>query len=337
MTILRPHVAVIGAGMAGLSCARHLQDSGCRVSVFDKGRTPGGRMSTRRETDWQCDHGAQYFVARNEAFRHEVARWEAAGVASRWQPTLTVLGGGSSKPDETVRFVGVPRMNAPVNWMATGLQVQSRVRIRDIQHDAAGWRLHSDELGLHTEHYDALVLAVPAPQAAVLLEPLLPLTAMQARAVDMLPCWTLMLHLDHTYAPGYDAAFVNEGPLRWIARDSSKPGRQGGEVWVMHASPEWSAAHLEEDEAMVAGQLLDAFARLGGPTANVVRAVAHRWRYARAGAASSRRALWLPAVQVGLCGDWMGGGRVEDAWLSGREIATQLLSDPFMMRQASAA
>jgi predicted NAD/FAD-dependent oxidoreductase len=337
MTILRPHVAVIGAGMAGLSCARHLQDGGCRVTVFDKGRAPGGRMSTRRDADWQCDHGAQYFVARHEAFRQEVARWEAAGVASRWQPKLAVLGGTSSEPDDTVRFVGVPRMSAPANWLGAGLQVQNRVMIRDMQHDDAGWRLRSDELGLHADHYDALVLAVPAPQAAVLLEPLLPLTAMQARAVDMLPCWTLMVHLDHPHTPGYDAAFVNQGPLRWIARDGSKPGRQGGEVWVLQASADWSAKHIDEDEAMVAGQLLDAFARLGGPSANVVRAVAHRWRYAKAGAASSRRALWLTAVQVGLCGDWMGGGRVEDAWLSGREMAIQLLSDPLMIRQASAA
>ena len=55
-----PHIAVIGAGIAGLSCATQLQEAGLKVSVFDKSRGPGGRMSTRRGDDWQCDHGAQY-------------------------------------------------------------------------------------------------------------------------------------------------------------------------------------------------------------------------------------------------------------------------------------
>ncbi|MGA8880775.1 MAG: FAD-dependent oxidoreductase, partial [Azonexus sp.] len=59
-----PHLALIGAGIAGLSCATALQQAGLKVSLFDKGRGPGGRMSTRRGDDWQCDHGAQYFTAR---------------------------------------------------------------------------------------------------------------------------------------------------------------------------------------------------------------------------------------------------------------------------------
>jgi renalase len=87
-----PHIAVIGAGIAGLSCATQLQEAGLKVSVFDKSRGPGGRMSTRRGDDWQCDHGAQYFTARDADFQAEVARWQAAGVAALWQPRLAVLG-----------------------------------------------------------------------------------------------------------------------------------------------------------------------------------------------------------------------------------------------------
>jgi predicted NAD/FAD-dependent oxidoreductase len=50
-------------------------------------------MSTRRGDDWQCDHGAQYFTARDPDFRAEVARWQALGVAAVWQPRLEVFGG----------------------------------------------------------------------------------------------------------------------------------------------------------------------------------------------------------------------------------------------------
>ena len=77
-----PRVAIIGAGIAGLSCATQLARHGCAVSVFDKSRGPAGRMSTRRGEGWQCDHGAQYFTARSPEFRAEVARWQAAGVSA---------------------------------------------------------------------------------------------------------------------------------------------------------------------------------------------------------------------------------------------------------------
>lgn len=331
MIAARRHIAVIGAGIAGLSCARHVQEAGCRVTVFDKARGPGGRTSTRRGDGWQCDHGAQYFTVRDERFRDEVARWEAAGVAGLWEPKLAIVGAGAgapvrAAPDGKARFVGIPRMSAPAGWLAANLRVHSGHTVVDMQHDHAGWRLHTGEHGVLEARFDAVVLALPAAQAAVLLQPLLPLTALQAAAQAMLPCWTLMVRYGSAtaYAPGFDAAFVDAGPLRWIARDSSKPGRQGDEVWVLQASPEWSAAHLDDDSAGVTTALLAAFAALGAPPPAAV--TAHRWRYAKAQQPSSNGAVWLPAVCVGLCGDWLGGGRVEDAWLSGRTLAAQVLT-----------
>ena len=335
MIVTRRHIAVIGAGIAGLSCARHLQDAGCRVTVFDKARGVGGRMSTRRGDRWQCDHGAQYFTVRDDLFRDQVSRWEAAGVAGLWEPRLAVLGPSARKPepDSTARFVGIPRMSAPAAWLASTLSVRTGHTIVEVRHGAgappapgrpsAGWRVHSREHGAHDDLFDALVVALPSAQAAALLQPLLPLTAMQSAAATMQPCWTLMLRYRTPYSPGYDAAFVNDSPLRWIACDSSKPGRQGQQAWTLQASAPWSAAHLEDDAHSVTAALLAAFAALGAPPPDAV--TAHRWRYAKADHAARERAVWLPAVQVGLCGDWLGGGRVEDAWLSGRALAGQVL------------
>jgi len=113
-----PHFAVIGAGIAGLSCATVLQQAGLKVSLFDKSHGPAGRMNTRRGDGWQCDHGAQYFAARDPDFRAEVARLEEAGVAGLWKPRLKVFSGPSSQDrDSTLeRFVGVPGMTAPAGW-----------------------------------------------------------------------------------------------------------------------------------------------------------------------------------------------------------------------------
>ena len=113
-------IAIIGSGIAGLSCATMLHRAGLEVSLFDKARSPGGRMSTRRGDDWQCDHGAQYFTARHPEFRAEVARWQQAGVADLWAPRLWRFDGDSRehRASTVERFVGTPAMTAPARYLA---------------------------------------------------------------------------------------------------------------------------------------------------------------------------------------------------------------------------
>ncbi len=114
-----PHLALIGAGIAGLSCATALQQAGLAVCLFDKSRGAGGRMSTRRGDDWQCDHGAEYFTARHPDFRAEVARWQRVGVAGWWDPSLWLLAGDSPEERQSTieRFVGIPAMTAPARYL----------------------------------------------------------------------------------------------------------------------------------------------------------------------------------------------------------------------------
>ena len=121
---------------------------------------------------------------------------------------------------------------------------------------------------------------------------------------------------------GFDAGFVNQGPLRWVARNSSKPGRAGMESWLLHATAEWSEARLNLPAEQVAATLQDAFAELGGPRAAAWSA--HRWLYADTAPSNLGQvgeAVWDARLGLGLCGDWLGGGKVEGAWLSGQALA----------------
>ncbi len=318
------NIAVVGAGIAGLACATALRQAGLPVSVLDKSRGPSGRMSTRRGDDWQCDHGAQYFTARSPEFRAEVARWQAAGVAAVWPLRLRVIddAGGRQADEALERFVGVPRMTAPARFLAALVEPRVGTTIRRLERGTSGWRLESTEHGWLDERFDAVVLAVPAPQAVPLLEQQAPeLAALASRAV-MRGCWAAMLRFAAPVDLPFDGAFINSGPLRWVARDNSKPGRSGRETWLLHASAEWSEAHLEDDADGVASTLIEAFRRLGAPAPQAW--TAHRWRYADTEPALDKVCVWRAQDGLGLCGDWLNGGKVEGAWLSGRALANEL-------------
>ena len=327
MNALRRY-AIVGAGIAGLSCARALTHAGARVTVFDKSRGPSGRMSTRRGEGWACDHGTQYFTARDPLFQAELARWQAAGVAARWQPRLAVfkvegrLAGGGAE----ARHVGTPRMTAPARHLADGLDLRLQATVNALHRRDHSWQLVTDEHDLLAEAFDGVLLAVPAPQAMPLLQPVSPGLTAVAGAARMQGCWALMLRFDAPLALDFDAAFVNHGALRWIARDTSKPGRNGLETWSLHPSAEWSEAHIEDSPESVATALIAAFVELGGMAPAAWSA--QRWRYAITESAVEGGCAWHAADGLGLCGDWLNGGRVEGAWLSGHALAQRVLAGP---------
>ena len=303
-------IAIVGAGMAGLSCGQRLSRLGHEVRLFDKGRGPGGRMATRRMEDGgttlHFDHGAQYFTARDPRFVEQVAHWEASGVAARW----------AAAGDDA--WVGTPAMNAPLKAMAGELGVQFGTRIEQLVRDGEGWQIDGE--GAPDARFDAVLVAVPAEQAGPLLQPHAPAMATLADQTASDPCWTLMAGFEAPLALVQDT-LRQRGPIGWAARNNAKPGRASEECWVVQASPEWSRAHLEDNAETVAAALLAALAEAnGGPLPRQLGATAHRWRFARSGTAGEE-ALWDAEQRIGVCGDWLIGPRVEAAYMSGLLLA----------------
>ncbi|QTD57516.1 NAD(P)/FAD-dependent oxidoreductase [Parasphingorhabdus cellanae] len=308
-------IAIIGSGLSGLACANQLVAAGHQVSLFDKARGPGGRMSTRRiETtagDISFDHGAQYFTARDPDFQMIVDKWGDKGVASRWPAAGTEA------------WVGVPSMNAPVKALATGHDVTWATRIEKLLKRENSWQLQGSTAAIDAL-FDAVVFAIPAEQAADLLKPWQPTFAATAAATVSEPCWTLMLAFEKSL--GLEKPIFRDDPvIGWAARNSDKPGRKGPESWVIQASPTWSTDHLEDNQDQVVTNLSDRFAEISGTRLpEPLIASAHRWRYARSGR-TQYSALYDDDLKIGVCGDWMLGPRVECAWLSGTALAKMIL------------
>ena len=313
-------VAIVGAGMAGLSCADRLKRAGHHVSLFDKSRGPGGRMSTRRMQtplgETQFDHGAQYFTVRDPAFMAQVARWSAGGVAAPWP----AAGTGA--------WVGVPGMNAVVRDMADHHDVTFGWHVRGLVRRDGCWHLAGETSAgerVQSGPFDTVVVSLPPEQTAAIValhDLSLASTALSARSQ---PCWTGMFVFDAKLPTDRDAV-RDAGSISWAARNSAKPGRTGPEAWVVQANPNWSGAHIEETSEMVAEQLLSALSgALSIKMPVPVTASAHRWRYAMS-TGSNLGALWSEQSQIGICGDWLLGPRVENAWISGNTLATRIIA-----------
>ena len=304
-------VAIIGAGIAGLACARKLAQAGVSAVVFDKGRGLGGRVATRRAGDWRFDHGAPYVTATSDDFDTCLRELIGTGYAARW-----VDDKGHAWT------VGKPGMSSIAKGMAVGLDVRLGTQIKAINADKAGWRLQYDDTEFAASH---VVVTVPQQQVASLLgdaHQLVPRIA----DVKMAPVLTLMAAVSGTVPFAY--SHTSGGPLGLITRGRGKPDRpqNAGSAWVAHAGIEFSMAHLEMDLPDIAATMVPLLCeRLDIATDRVTHAVAHRWRYARVSKPLGQPFASLPNETLYLGGDWCTGPQIEDAFTSGTAIATDML------------
>lgn len=313
--------AIIGAGMAGLACADALREAGHSALLFDKGRGPGGRMSTRRLAtpmgEASFDHGAQYFTVRDPRFRQLVSAWAERGIVAPWPQA----------GNDT--WVGVPGMNAIIREMAATHGVEWGHLVTGMVRKGEDWWLQdsSGERG----PFDGVILAIPAEQAAAILslhDFAMARIALKARSQ---PCWTGMFVFDQPLE-GFAPVIRNRGPIAWAARNSDKPGRAGPEAWVVQANPNWSAIWLEADGEQIADHLFSALAKAGDHRIREpIAKTAHRWRFALS-AGTGDGALWNSDIALGVCGDWLLGPRVECAWLSGRMLADRCIQSKAPVR-----
>lgn len=324
---LAPRVVVIGAGVAGLTSARTLHDLGIDVTVFEKSRGLGGRTATRRvDPGFSFDHGAQYFTARDPHFVRHVDAWIEQNIVAEWTGRIISIDGVNLPPknDQPHRYVGVPGMTAIAHHLAADLRIGLETRIVRLEHVGEDWRV-TDAAGQIHGPFNHVIISLPAPQAAELLGD--HALADAARAIPMTPCWAVLAAFERRIEAPWDGAFVHRSSLAWVARNSSKPGRDcSNDCWVLHASPDWSAAHRDLARDAVTEILLKAFAEITAvPAPSLVHLDCHRWLFSATPLALDRLVLFDAATGLVVCGDWLAGGRVEGAFRSGVAAAGCIL------------
>jgi renalase len=308
----RQKIAIIGAGIAGLACARRLSDAGLNLVVFDKGRKAGGRTATRRVAGGiQFDHGAQYFTARSPAFSSVLEMMLSCGAAALWDD-------GSGK----THFVGTPGMDSLARYLGRDLEIHQSTEVATVRPARNGWAV---DIGLATHQFDKVIITIPAPQVINLFgQP--GVFAGELEGARFNPCLTLMAALEPLCAPPFVSRTDTDDALAWIAEDSSKPDRGTEACWVAQASPSWSAKYLNSDSEAIAAMMLPMLCdRLGITNAKVRYVTAHRWRYAKVSEPLGKPFIRHPSGTLYAGGDWCLGARLEAAWTSGDSIARDIL------------
>ncbi len=337
------HYAVIGAGMAGVACARTLQQAGHAVTVFEQMDKAGGRTRTVHTAGGSFDAGAQYFTVRDARFAKALET--VSGLCRPWSAnTVRVLDSAgrvvsAAPPPGEAHWVAQPTMDALVGAFSRPLAaLRTGQCVTGLVQDGTRWhvRVSPGSAGAAQEagSFDGLVLALPAPEALALMHAcgIQPAWTGALSQVSIAPCWTLMLTFAQAVRPGlttlgpqWNAARSTHHRVAWLARESSKPGRAQVERWTVQASPAWSEEHQGDSPQRVQDKLLKAFAEVTGIRATPSDAQTLLWPHAQTRAPLGQAYVWDASLHLGACGDWCLGHRLEDAFISGLECALGML------------
>lgn len=308
-------LTVVGAGIAGLACARALQEAGRDVEVLDRGRAPGGRLSSRTVRGRPVDLGASYLTAgEGSPFADVVADWVDRGLARPWTDTFAVVGpdGFRERKSGPLRF-GTPGGTRSLALdLATGLTVRPGTTVRRVTAGPA----------VDGRPVPAVALAMPGPQAARLLDPSGP-AAELAGTETWDPVLAVVLGWSERRWPAdLHGAFVHDDPsVEWIADDGDRRG-DSAPVLVAHTTAGLAGQNLEDPAAAVPTVVAAVRAALGIDEEPAWTEV-QRWTFARPTA--PREEPFGLVDGIGLCGDgWHAPAKVESAWSSGTELGRAL-------------
>lgn len=310
---------VVGAGLSGLVAARELFTAGHQVTVFDKGRSVGGRLATRRMSGARLDHGAQFFTVRSEQFASVVRGWSEAGVVREWCR-------GFESADGHPRYVGDEGMTSIAKHLADGIDVRCGVLVFSVSRSTHGWTVVLDDGSEHT--CDSLIMTAPIPQAMSMLVTAGVELPQRLREIDYDRTIALLAVVaggrHNVGAPG---GRQHPDDVFSFVADNRAKGISHTDALTFHANADWSRNNWDTETAVLHDLLLSLASPYFGD-AHVVESQVKKWRFA------IPQTLWDEPCWVEdtgtlvLAGDAFAGPRVEGATLSGLAAARELLSGP---------
>ena len=318
------NIIIIGSGIAGLSAANYLSSKKFNVTVLDKGKYPGGRISTRRGEDFIFNHGAQFFTAKSNEFKKICNRAVNDNVLVNWV---------DSKKN---RFIGNPDMREFSLWLSQNLTIFQENVVERLD--------YNEQFIVNTNKKkftcDGLIITAPSSQTASLIKNLDETFHELIEKVEYFPCWCVMLSLRDMSLKNF---YIDEKSIfNWIVSENNKIKNQlNHNCLTIHTNERFSVENLDETKEVTLDKIVQEFTEIYQvKTQDIIYKNIHRWRYAKVKKPFPQEENKISKkIPFGIAGDWCppsqdkhyngNGQRVEDAYLSGIECSKSLIKQYF--------
>lgn len=311
-------IAVIGAGVSGISASSTLVNAGYAVTLFDQGKSLGGRLGIRtlKLPPYQgrnIDVGAAYFTVSEEKFKLKVDEWLNENLTHQWVDTFSVI-------DE----VGIINKSGPMRFVASGglknLLFSEIAKLKDKLDYFQDYKVREIEINekvlVDNKEYDAVVLALPAPQAErIVVNSEIKSNLSKVKFNSVLVSW-----FSTNQVLAFDGIFVNNNPAINLLINEGSKQKDKNNICTIYSTHEFAITEINDLEA-AKEKLLNEASKILNIDSSYLESGIMRWTLAHPMPSERPK---MPS-NVAIVGDaFSENPRIEAAWLDGSQVLEQL-------------
>ena len=314
---------IIGSGISGSTIANHLSKK-YNVEIFDKARGVGGRASNKRFIkNLSFDHGVQYISPKSKHFIKYIKKLNKKKILKRWDDNH--LDFTFEKKLFSTRFIGRKANNDLVKYNLKNIKQSFTSPIKKINFNKYFWEITLKDKSKY--QFKSLIITCPFPQLKKLAKNYLDKNILKLK-VQMQPNITVMIALKNQKNPPISSIKFDDNILAWAANENSKKRfRSNINLWTLQASLNWSKKSINKYkiDKSIMNQLISRFLKLTGfEKRKIIFKRIHGWKYSYNYEKTPYLSLWKKKYNLGICGDWLNGPKVENAWLSATDLAKKI-------------
>jgi renalase len=321
-SLMTNKIVLIGAGFSSAVLSKKIKSN--NLIIYDKGRGPGGRSSTRRaDTIGVFDHGLQFISPKKKEFQLFLEHYLMSFI-KEWKGDFFLF--EKKQRIDKKKYIGKYGNNDFVkNLISKNVYYQKE--LLSIKKVYNKWLLKFSDNS--DQECEKLILSIPLEQCQKII---LPLNLDFKVIGSMEPNLTAMVAFDKSLgiaANGFK--FEKNYILSWVANENSKERTENNpdlELWTMQSNiffAQKKFQNYKDNKEQVINLMVNEFLNLFKiKNTNIVHKDIHGWLYAFKKKNFSQKFYWNKDINLGICGDWMCGPNAEDAWLSATALADQI-------------
>ena len=318
---------ILGSGIAGSTIANLLSKK-YSVEVFDKARGPGGRTSNKRfKSNLNFDHGAQYISIESKLFGKFIHKLYKNNIIKIWDGNH--LDFTFKKKIKTTKYIGVKSNNEPCKFLLKKVKQNYESNISKINRKKDFWEITLKNKKKY--HSRALIITCPYPQLKKLAKNYLNKKLLNLN-IKMEPNITAMIAFKNQKTLNISSIKFNDNILAWASNENSKKRfKSNTSLWTLQSTLKWSKKNINYSKKnnKILDLLILRFLKLMNLDKNkIIYKKIHGWKYSYNYLKSPSTNYWNKNISLGVCGDWLLGPKVENAWQSANDLYKSVKKNP---------